>query len=435
MDQNMVSWGRLPGCEQRIEPAAGVEVLAGLMQRNDATLPVGLGRSYGDSGIAAGGTGIGLTGLDEIGVPDPHSGRITCEAGASLAQILDALHGTGWTLPVVPGTKQVTVGGAIANDVHGKNHHSAGTFGGHVISLELLRSGGERLHCSAAGNNDWFELTIGGLGLTGIITRVELQLCRSQGNWFNVSYSSFDNLAEFFDLSVELTPGHEFTVAWFDCAASGDKLGRGIFMAGDAAGRQEEGTPKRRWFGLPFTPPVSLVNHPSVTAFNQCYFTRYRRLQGKPVRQHRDPFLFPLDSISNWNRIYGPRGFQQFQCVIPEDDEQDAIQALLNEISSSGMGSFLAILKQFGDRPSPGLMSFPLPGTTLALDFPQRPGLRELLDRLDAIVASAGGRIYPAKDAHMSAAHFRQFYPSWERLEQYRDPALCSRFWKRVVLD
>ena len=319
--------------------------------------------------------------------------------------------------------------------MHGKNHHSAGTFGCHVISLELLRSGGERLRCSAAGNNDWFELTIGGLGLTGIITRVVLQLCRSQGNWFNISYSSFDNLAEFFDLSVELTPRHEYTVAWFDCAASGDKLGRGIFMAGDATGRHSESMPGRRRLGLPFTPPISLVNHPSVIAFNQYYFSRYRRLQGKSVLQHRDPFLFPLDSISNWNRIYGPRGFQQFQCVIPADDEQDVIHTVLNEISDSEMGSFLAILKQFGDRPSPGLMSFPLPGTTLALDFPQRPGLRQLLDLFDAIVASVGGRIYPAKDAHLSAAHSRHFYPPPVWLEQYRDPALCSRFWKRVALD
>ena len=430
----MTAWGRLAGHDQRLEPAPGVEKLCGLMQRNDATLPVGLGRSYGDSGIAAGGAGIDITGLDEPLSLDKDSGRLQCMAGVSLATILDVTDDSGWTLPVVPGTKQVTVGGAIANDVHGKNHHSEGTFGSHVIGFGLLRSSGERLHCSRDENEDWFGATIGGLGLTGVITRVELQLARNMGPWFDVRYTSFDNLAGFYRLGDELCSRYAHTVAWFDCAARGDKLGRGIFITADVSTEQGKAAGKKWLPGVPFMPPMSLVNRPSVVAYNRYFYHRHRRLAGKPLLQHRDAFLFPLDSIPNWNRIYGPRGFQQLQCVIPGDEQQDATAAMLKEISAAGMGSFLAVLKLFGDKHSPGWLSFPQEGTTLALDFPQRAGLAELLARLDAIVAEAGGRLYPAKDAHMSASHFRQFYPAWEKLEQYRDPALCSRFWQRVAL-
>jgi FAD/FMN-containing dehydrogenase len=429
------SWGRLPGHVQFIEPATGVEKLAGLMQRTGDTVPVGLGRSYGDSGIASGGTGIGVSGINGIGEVDIENGRLSCDAGASLGSLLVRLEGTGWTLPVVPGTRNVTVGGAIANDIHGKNHHSAGTFGRHVRGFELLRSDGERLRCRRDENPDWFEISIGGLGLTGVVTRAELQLQRSRGPWFDVGYTPFSNLTDFFQLNGALATKNEYTVAWFDCAAKGNSLGRGIYMASNPSQDQEAAAPRAFPLGMPFTLPFSLVNRPSILAYNQYYFYKHKRLAGRVVRQYQEPFLFPLDSIAHWNRIYGANGFQQFQCVVPEAEQEDAIGAMLGEISRSGLGSFLAILKQFGDLASPGPMSFPMAGTTLALDFPQTVGLAPLLGRLDEIVATVGGRIYPAKDAHMGSAHFKQFYPAWERLEQHRDPTLCSRFWARVALN
>jgi FAD/FMN-containing dehydrogenase len=427
------SWGRFPCVDQTVVT---------LEQRDRALnagaghwLPYGNGRSYGDSCLNAGGTLLHSRRLDHFIAFDPTSGVLRCESGVQLADILSLVLPHGWFLPVSPGTKFVTIGGAIANDVHGKNHHAAGTFGHHVRALELLRSTGERLFCTANQNSDWFAATIGGLGLTGLITWAEIALRRVDGPWLATETFKLRRLSEFFALSEDSNRSYEYTVAWIDCTARGESLGRGLFTRGNHC---ETGRRVRRASGarpdLPFTPPFSLVNPLSLRAFNMV--VRNHQLRHRRARtSHYEPFFYPLDSVANWNRMYGPRGFVQHQCVIPPLNAPDAIAELLRLISADGTGSFLVVLKQFGTRPSTGLLSFPCPGTTLALDFPIDASGRvfELLDRLDGVVADAGGAVYPAKDARMSGSRFKQFFPAWERFQSFIDPRLSSSFWRRVM--
>jgi FAD/FMN-containing dehydrogenase len=327
----------------------------------------------------------------------------------------------------------VTLGGALANDIHGKNHHRRGTFGRHVRRFRLVRSDRLPLLCSHDENKDLFTATIGGLGLTGIIEWLELKLLPISSSFIDAMSLRFDSLEEFFALSAELDNHHEYTVAWIDCLAKKSAAGRGVFIVGDHALNAELKFDEKAKMRVPFTPPFSTVNGLTLRLFNSIYYHAHKAKRQQSVISY-EPFFFPLDRILNWNRIYGPRGFQQYQCVIPESCAQVAIRELLEVIAKAGKGSFLAILKCCGDIASPGLLSFPLPGTSLALDFPQQEKLHsQLFPHLDRIVRQAGGRLYPAKDAHMSAEDFRHFYPAWEHLEILRDPALCSHFWKRVT--
>ncbi len=371
--------------------------------------------------------------LDRIVSADWASGVIAAESGVTLSELLALAIPRGWFLPVTPGTKYVTLGGAVANDVHGKNHHVRGTFGCHVRRLGLVRSDRGEFTCSADLNQDVFSATIGGLGLTGIITWVELQLMPIAASSLDETSVRFGSLSEFFSLSREMDPSHEYTVSWIDCAARAGKAGRGIFTAANHAPSGALKPSGRRVMSVPFTPPVSAINPLTLRLFNAAYYARHP--SGRRSRRvDYDSFFYPLDSILHWNRIYGPGGLQQFQCVVPDAAAEHAIAALLSVISASGKGSFLAVLKRCGRRTSPGLISFPLPGISLALDFAQSAELEHtLLPRLDAIVHDAGGRLYPAKDAHMKGKDFRAAYPAWEALEKLRDPMLCSRFWARVT--
>ncbi|EXJ12264.1 FAD linked oxidase [Imhoffiella purpurea] len=297
----------------------------------------------------------------------------------------------------------------------------------------LLRSQEGRLLCSPDENQQLFAATIGGLGLTGIIEWAEIQLLPIRSSQIHASVTRFEGLTEFFALSDELDRRYEYGVAWIDCAATGRTTGRGVYMAGDFAAEGGLQAARRTNLGVPVTPPISLINSLSLHAFNEVYWRKHPRSQ-QPRRLGYAPFFYPLDGVRNWNRIYGPKGFQQYQCLIPRDQAESAMHALLSAIASSGTGSFLAVLKRCGDLESPGLLSFPAQGTTLALDFPQSSRLdTELFPRLDTIVREAGGRLYPAKDAHMLGEDFRRAYPAWERLEALRDPALNSRFWTRVT--
>ncbi len=301
--------------------------------------------------------------------------------------------------------------------------------------IELLRSDGSRQQLTPADSSGLFAATAGGLGLTGFITWVELQLRRVPGPWIETESIRFDNLDEFFELSRDSAEGFEYTVAWIDCLAKGANLGRGHFLRGDhAPGDAQAATPSsapRR--SMPLVPPVSLVNRLTLRPFNTLYYWRQPARHARQI-SHYQSYFYPLDGINHWNRMYGPRGFLQHQCVLPPATARDATAALLAEIARSGRGSFLAVLKEFGDRPSPGLMSFPRPGTTLALDFPNDgPDLLKMLDRLDRIVSDAGGAVYPAKDARMSGALFRQAYPAWEAFSRFIDPRFSSGFWRRVM--
>lgn len=433
MAQTGNSWGRYPRVEQRVLPLHDRQ--APLPEFTGSALPHGNGRSYGDSCLLPGGTLLHSRGLDRFISFDPGGGVLRCEAGVTLDEVIELVLPHGWFLPVTPGTRYVTVGGAIANDVHGKNHHRAGSFGHHLRSFRLLRSDGSHKLCTSEADEDgWFSATVGGLGLTGFITEAELQLRRVPGPWLESENIRFSSLDEFFALSRESAATHEYSVAWIDCLATGSKRGRGHFTRADHVTLQGSKRPHATGWDLamPLTPPLSLVNRLTLKPFNALYYWR-QPSRSRRLASHVLPFFYPLDGIRDWNRIYGPRGFLQYQCVVPPAGAEAAIAALLDEISASGSGSFLAVLKEFGDVASRGMLSFARPGTTLALDFPNRGrSVFDLLERLDRIVDEVGGAVYPAKDARMSATSFQRAYPRRKDFMAFIDPRFSSGFWRRV---
>jgi FAD/FMN-containing dehydrogenase len=438
------SWGNYPKVEHAAVLAQPWRHLA-LPRVEGTLLPGGLARSYGDSCLNEGGTLLTTGRLDHLIDFDRETGVLRCEAGVSLAAILELAVPAGWFLPVVPGTALVTVGGAIANDVHGKNHHAAGSFGRHVRSLELLRSDGARLACSPTENAALFRATVGGLGLTGLVTWAELQLRAILSAAFDVETIRMENLAHFFELSREPgsdpnqeEPGSdpsEYSVAWIDALAKGGDIGRGVFMranhAAEGAGVGAAG-PKAR-LAVPFDFPAAALNRHSVGLFNALYRARASS-QWRKSREPYGKYLFPLDGIARWNRMYGKPGFLQHQSVVPRGHAPAKLTEMLTAIAQSGDASFLTVLKVFGDQPRAGLLSFARPGVTLALDLPMRgEETLELLDRLDAMVRDAGGAIYPAKDARMSPETFRASFPNLAEFEPHVDPAFSSSFWRRVM--
>jgi FAD/FMN-containing dehydrogenase len=389
----------------------------------------GNGRSYGDSCLNVG-QGLLLTrGLDRFMRFDAERGVIRCEAGVLLDSILEVIVPKGWFLPVTPGTSFVTVGGAIANDVHGKNHHVAGTFGRHVRELELLRSDGSVRVCSRQVEPELFAATIGGLGLTGLIRWAEFDLKKIPGEFVDGEAIKFETLEQFAALSAESDGPFEYTVSWIDCLSKG---GRGVFSRGNHSA-QPGGVRRARALAVPVTPPVSLVNSWSVRAMNTALYRKQWR--GRIAqRWHYRSFFYPLDGIHGWNRLYGPRGFFQFQCALPPESALHALPEMLGAIRAAKQGSFLAVLKQFGISESPGLLSFPRAGMTLAVDFPNRgPETLRLLESLQRITVEARGALYPAKDATMSASAFRSSFPALERFSASIDPNFSSSFWRRVT--
>jgi FAD/FMN-containing dehydrogenase len=404
---------------------------------DDADAPLlafGLGRSYGDSCLNDGGYLIDTTAMDHVLAFDTATGLMRCAAGVSLASILQVAVPKGWFLPVTPGTKFVTIAGAVANDVHGKNHHCAGTIGCHVTQFELLRSDGARFVCSPAQNSEWFAATIGGLGLTGIILWVELQLKKIRSSKIVVDTLAFHSLGEFLNItSASEQAGFEYTVAWIDCLSG--RNARGIFYRGNHAVTGELVAPGVKDGGprVPFALPEFALNRLSVKAFNTLYY-RLKASEKRGELVDYDPFFYPLDAVRDWNLIYGRRGLVQYQCVVPES-ASEAFQEILSAISDSGEGSFLGVIKKFGSIESPGILSFPRPGLTLALDFAFR-GERtlQLFSRLDSIVQSVQGALYPAKDGRMSRHMFEISYPGLERFRSFVDPHLSSGFWRRMQI-
>jgi len=335
----------------------------------------------------------------------------------------------GWILPVTPGTQIVTVGGAIANDVHGKNHHVVGSFGDHVQQLTLLRTDGEVIDCGPRHRSDWFAATVGGIGLTGVILTVEIQLRQVAGPWLDTETVPYENLSEFFDLADRSESNWEHTVSWIDCISGN----RGLFMRGNHVEAPPKKEPLPRRLSMPIMPPISLVNQASLRLFNMAYFNLKKRQAGHTLT-HYESFFYPLDNIQEWNRMYGPKGFYQYQCVVPRPDGQQAVEAMLREITRAGAGSFLAVLKTFGDRKPMGMLSFPQPGVTLALDFPNN-GTKtlKLFEQLDAIVREVGGRIYLAKDARQPRDLFEAGYPKLAEFLHYRDPGISSAMSRRLM--
>lgn len=427
------SWGRYPTLQADLLPLNWTSDFPPAKPPATKMLPVGMGRSYGDVCLLENGTLLTARGMDRLLHFDPESGLLRCEAGVTLAEVLDFAVPRGWFLPVTPGTKYVTVGGAIANDIHGKNHHLAGTFGCHVPQFELVRSDGTRMVCSPTQNPKWYQATIGGMGLTGLITWAEVQLRPILSRGIDYDGTKFVGVDEFVALSKAASKA-EYTVAWIDCVSQGRNFARGIFMSGDhsKAGGALRKSPEPR-LSLPVDLPDFLLNKATVGLFNTLYYN-------KQLGKHKDtvvdyePFFYPLDKLLHWNRGYGKAGLLQFQCALPPEADNSGIIEILRAITASGLASFLAVIKIFGDVPSPGLMSFPMPGITLALDFPVRANVSlQLLARLADITLEHGGRMYPGKDATMTAVQYKSFYPQWQQFAPFIDPAFSSSFWQRVT--
>jgi decaprenylphospho-beta-D-ribofuranose 2-oxidase len=477
-------WGRYPVQTCELERP---ERYADLRPTTDTLIARGQGRSYGDASLNENGRVILTERIDRMLELDVKLGILRAEAGVTLADILPVIVKQGWFLPVTPGTKFVSLGGCIAADVHGKNHHHEGSFSDYVLGIELILADGTCKTCSVTENEDIFWATVGGMGLTGIIGEVTLQLIPVQTSQMMVTHRAAHNLEHLFQLLQDPALDDRYSVAWIDCLATGDQLGRGIAMFGhhataaelganfslktnpsqppldrggadvalpllEAGSQQSCGVPSsiplagargswrgftsnklsesplqtktRRTRSLPFDFPAWALNPLSISAFNKLYYYKESRKKS-PFLTDYDSYFYPLDAIGHWNRLYGKRGFVQYQCVIPDKTALAGMTALLNTLSASRRSSFLAVLKRFGAQ-GKGLLSFPQAGYTLALDLPLRDkGLFSLLDKLDSIVLKYGGRVYLAKDARLSAESFLAMYPrydEWLRIKKTIDP-------------
>ncbi|MFB9978330.1 FAD-dependent oxidoreductase [Mesorhizobium kowhaii] len=412
----------------------GIAMLKGGQAKPASLLAYGNGRSYGDSCQNEAGTVVDMRSLNRIRAFNAETGLLEADGGVLLSDIIAHAAPYGLFPAVIPGTQFVTLGGAIANDVHGKNHHRRGTFGCHVETLTLLRSNGKTYRCSATDNARLFRATIGGMGLTGLILSASIRLMRVPSLDIVETATPFRDLGEFFDLAEAADQVNEYAVAWIDQLAGGRNSGRGLLFTGNHA---EHGSHAASRAGgtlsVPVRPPFNVLNRPFLTAFNAAY--RWKKGRSAAPRQvGYQGFFFPLDGVRDWNRLYGPKGLFQHQSVVPEEAAREAVPALLAAARRAGQGSFLTVLKRFGSIRSPALLSFPRPGYTLTLDFPNRGSATlALLRELDRITVEAGGAVNPYKDARMGADIFASSFPEWPRLEALRDPAFMSSFWARTA--
>ncbi len=425
-------WGRFPQTECVVTRPRNIEELRAALARGPG-IARGLGRSYGDSALAPAST-IAMTGFRHMLAFDAQTGVLTAEGGVALGDVIESFLPRGFFPPVTPGTKHVTIGGMIAADVHGKNHHKAGSFGAFVDWIDVMGPDGALTRCSRTENADLFAQTIGGMGLTGIIVRAAFRLMRVESGWIRQTSVAAPNLAaamETFEASADAT----YSVAWIDCLARGADLGRSILLLGEHARLDELdhpkraapfATPRRRMMAAPFDAPSWALNPWSVRAFNALYWRRGVAGAGERLVDW-DSYFYPLDAIADWNRIYGRRGFAQFQCVLPLESSKAGLGELLEAISASGQGSFLAVLKRMGAgaNAGAGAISFPMEGYTLALDFPASPRALALMERLDAITLAHGGRFYLAKDARMSRSTFER---SDSRIAAFREAREAQGF-------
>ena len=426
-----LSWNKVP----RITPTQTdyIQNTDFQFSQYDGSLTIhGLGRSYGDVCLTKNGTMLVTTGINRLIEFEPHEGTIVAEAGITLDEILHLITNRGWFLPVVPGTRYITLGGAVANDIHGKNHHQVGSFGNYVKRFGLLRSNGENLTCSEDLNKELFRATIGGLGLTGVITWVEISLSPIKSKFIEISTERFEHIQDYWIVNRELEKDWEYTVAWIDCLSNEKKLGRGVFLSGK---HTEETTShinyKDRKITFPFEPPFSFVNNLSGKLVNTLYY-RINSSKKSSIK-HYQPFMFPLDAVNKWNRVYGRKGFFQYQCVFPSEVSEYGVKEVLKIIRKGNQKSYLGVVKNFGNIESKGILSFSRPGTTLALDFRNRgQETLNLFKQLDSVVAEFKGALYPAKDARMSGEMFRASFPRYEEFLKFVDPKFSSSFWERV---
>lgn len=406
-------------------------------------LPYGKGRSYGDSCLNSDSYLLQMTNFNHFlelndGKNEKSNSKLTSikvEAGVTFDDLLTYLIPKGYFLPVTAGTKYITVGGAIANDIHGKNHFSQGTFGKHLLSFGLLRPNTDNelveYICSKDENNELFNATIGGLGLTGVITWAEFTLKNIVSEYFDNESIKFNNIDEFFEINIESEQNFEYTVAWLDCGGIGKKLGRGLYYR---ANHSKIPTELNQLHQNPINNPITypFINSTSVKLFNELYYNKQISNKIKSL-VHYEPFFYPLDKIGKWNNLYGKNGFLQYQFVIPFGDEKNILKKIINKIANSGFSSFLTVLKTFGKTNSSGLLSFPKEGVTMAIDFRIDNKVFGLLVELDKIIVDCGGRIYPAKDARMKSETFLQSYPNLEEFKKFKLDNFSSDFWKRTM--
>jgi len=422
-------WGRYPVVETEMLQPRSFATVGEAVAAVTGTIARGNGRAYGDAAIGAART-VGMTAFDRVRSFDPATGRIRLEAGVLLSDLIDTFGPRGFLPFVVPGTRFVSVGGAIAADVHGKNHHCEGGFGRYVDSILLRTGAGETIEASREQNSDAFFATVGGMGLTGVILEATMRLRPVVSGWIRervISASDLDAAMR----ALEASDSATYSVAWIDCVARGRNLGRSLIYLGEHAGKDElaEGdvafpVGKAPGLAVPLDLPSITLNRYSIGAFNELYYRMGARRAGGQHVVSLYPYFFPLDSLSDWNRIYGRRGFLQHQCVIPEAGARAVLGDILDRVARRGDASFLAVLKKLGH--GDGLLSFPLPGYTLALDFPVRGDILDFLDEIDRLVVAAGGRLYLAKDARQSRATFEAGYPALARFKAIRkslDPA------------
>jgi FAD/FMN-containing dehydrogenase len=425
----LAGWGRYPRAESMVQIPETISEID--LHGQEQLIARGMGRSYGNAAMLDHGVVVLTEHLKHAVSLDESTGLLTAEAGLSLADLLSVCVPKGWFPPVVPGTKWVTLGGCVAADIHGKNHHRDGTFGAHVHQLELLVADGSSVQCSPAKDQELFWATVGGMGLTGIITKVTIQLKRIENSWIMAQQQEAKDL----DAALKILESEwddAYSVAWLDCFASGTNLGRSILIKGHHAlseelplkFRSKTARSSRTALGIGFDFPSWILNSMTLKTFNEAYYRR-QRLRTAPFVCNPDRFFFPLDRIANWNRMYGKRGFVQYQCVLPPSTSREGLQSLLEEAHRSKRPSFLAVLKRFGPE-GQGLLSFPIEGYTLTMDFPvSDPGLFPFLDRLDEIVVKHAGRVYLAKDARMKPEPFRAMYSrfeDWSRIKARVDP-------------
>jgi len=420
---DVYGWGRYPTISAELLAPVDAKSMAGIvnrLQQPASIIPRGAGRSYGDSSLAL--QILSSRFLDSFLAVDEANATIRCGAGVTLDEILKICIPRGWFPMVMPGTKFVSVGGAIAADIHGKNHHRDGSFCDHIVEFSLLLASGETVNCGKTENSELFFATCGGMGLTGVILdatirfeKVSSVLIRQQ----SISASNLDDCLQ----SLDEHNDAKYSVAWLDCLATGDALGRSIIYLGehcegDSATTKLKHTRRHR-LSVPLNMPAFLLNRFSMGLFNSCYFNLKK---GRPSMTsiNYDNYFFPLDNIQHWNRLYGAKGFLQYQFVIPLESAAEGISQVLSKVSSAGKGSFLSVLKRFGEA-NKNFLSFPKAGYTLTLDFKYEKNLFPLLDELDRIVVDHGGRIYLAKDARMQEDVFKSSYENWDKFLEIKN--------------
>lgn len=414
----LAGWGgmRARGRERVSEDLAAIV--------RDLPLTRGLGRSYGDSALPPPGAAeiAGSRLADRVLAFDPASGRLRAEAGLSLRDLVWSFLPRGFFPPVTPGTQFVTLGGMVAADVHGKNHHVDGTIGRHVSGLRIAVASGEIVECSRERHADLFRATLGGMGLTGHILEVELTLARVPSPWILEEAERFPGIDPFLAGLAASAREWPFTVGWIDCHARGRRLGRGVLLRGRWARPEEAPRRAPRPLGgpaVPFPLPSFVLSNPAVSLFNALLYRRYGLRSRRPRLVHPERFFYPLDAIRHWNRIYGRPGFTQYQCVLPEKERPGAVRRFLEVAATLGGSSFLCVVKDCGAE-GDGTLSFPRPGISVALDLPMRPMMAATIDALAAATEAEGGRIYLAKDSLLTAERFRALEPRLDAFQAVR---------------